>query len=200
MYPNLIGRRVAILVEDGFEQVELTSPMGALGAAGAEIDIVSPRPTTVRGWQHGEWGSLFSVTRPVREVGAADYDALVLPGGVINPDRLRRDERSVEFVREFFAAGKPVAAICHGPQMLIEAGIVRGRRLTSFASIRTDLQNAGARWVDEALVIDEGLVTSRSPEDLPHFNRGMVEEFTEGRHPVASGAGTGGPARGTPTG
>lgn len=191
MFPNLIGRRIAILVEDGFEQVELTSPMDALRAAGADIDVVSPRPQTVRGWNHGEWGSLFAVARTVAQVGVQDYDALVLPGGVINPDRLRRDARSVEFVREFFAAGKPVAAICHGPQILIEADVVRDRRLTSFASIRTDLVNAGARWVDEALVIDQGLITSRSPDDLPHFNRGMVEEFTEGRHPVASGVGPG---------
>lgn len=181
MHLPLSHRRIAILVDDGFEQIELTSPMEALAAAGADVDIISPTAQTVRSWSHTDWGRLFSVTRTLLEANAHEYDALVLPGGVINPDLLRRNVDAVKFVRNFFTTGKPVAAICHGPQLLIEAEVVRGRRLTSFKSIRTDLQNAGATWVDEPLVIDRGLVTSRSPEDLAFFNAAMVKEFAKGQ-------------------
>jgi protease I len=179
MKMNLNGKHIAILVADGFEQVELTGPKAALEKAGAETKIVSPSGETVRGWQETEWGDEFEVDQKGQ---TEDYDALLLPGGVMNPDKLRRDRRAVEFVRAFFDAGKPVAAICHGPWTLIEADVVRNRRMTSYDSIKTDLRNAGAEWVDEAVVVDNGLVTSRKPSDLPAFNRKMVEEFAEGVH------------------
>ena len=184
----LSGIRVAILVDDGFEQIELTSPMAALAAAGADVDIVSPAAQTVRSWNHTDWGRLFSVTRTLLESNADEYDALVLPGGVISPDRLRRNADALEFVHGCCAAGKPVAAICHGPQLLIEADVVRGRQVTSFPSIRTDLQNAGATWMDEPLVVDRGLITSRSPADLADFNRGMIAEFAKCRHAAVAAA------------
>lgn len=175
-------RRVAILVENGFEQVELTEPKRALEEAGMQPVIVSPVKGKVKGWNHDRWGDDFSVDLPLSEADPGDFDALLLPGGVMNPDRLRLNEDAVEFVYEFFQAGKPVAAICHGPWMLVEADVVADRRVTSYPSIQTDLENAGAEWVDEEVVVDDGLVTSRSPDDLPAFNRKMVEEFTEGVH------------------
>jgi protease I len=178
----LEGKRVAIVVANGFEQVEMTDPKKALEEAGAQTDIVSPEEGTVRGWQHTEWGDQFDVDVPLEEADPASYDALLLPGGVMNPDKLRINETAVRFVKSFFDSGKPVAAICHGPWTLIEAGAVKGRRVTSWPSIRTDLKNAGANWVDREVVVDNGLVTSRKPDDIPAFNRKMIEEFEEGRH------------------
>ncbi|MDB4950929.1 MAG: glutamine amidotransferase [Gemmatimonadetes bacterium] len=179
---KLQGRRVAILVADGFEQVEMTEPRRALQEAGADTQIVSPAEGRVKGWQHTEWGDEFDVDVPLKAARPGDYDALLLPGGVMNPDKLRIEPQAVQFVKDFFEAGKPVAAICHGPWMLVEADVVRDRTVTSFPSIHKDLQNAGARWVDEEVVTDQGLVTSRNPDDIPAFNRKMVEEFAEGHH------------------
>jgi protease I len=173
---------VAIVVANGFEQVEMTDPRKALEEAGAQTDIVSPEKGTVRGWQHTEWGDQFDVDVPLEEADPAGYDALLLPGGVMNPDKLRMNETAMRFVKSFFDSGKPVAAICHGPWTLIEAGAVKGRRVTSWPSIRTDLKNAGANWVDREVVVDNGLVTSRKPDDIPAFNSNMIEEFEEGRH------------------
>jgi protease I len=180
MKPNLTGKRIAILATDGFEQVELEKPKRALEKAGAQTAIISPHGGKVQGWNHQDKGDKFPVDAKVDAARAADYDGLLLPGGVMNPDALRQVPAAVRFVRSFFAAGKPVAAICHGPQMLIEAGVVRGRRLTSFPSLRTDLKNAGATWVNAVVVAHRGLVTSRKPDDLPHFNAKMIEEFAGG--------------------
>ncbi|BET65423.1 type 1 glutamine amidotransferase domain-containing protein [Opitutales bacterium ASA1] len=174
--------RVAVLATDGFEQSELLEPRRALREAGAETSVVSLRSGSIRGWKHDEKGDSVDVDLTVAEADASTFDALLLPGGVMNPDQLRQDEDAVRFVREFFRAGKPVAAICHGPQLLVEADVVEGRKLTSYASIRTDLINAGAEWVDQAVVCDQGLVTSRTPEDIPAFNAKMIEEFAEGVH------------------
>jgi len=182
MDQQLNGRKVAILVDDGFEQVELTEPKQALEQAGAQTHIVSPAEGQVKGWSHTEWGDQFPVDVPLNQANANDYDALLLPGGVMNPDHLRRNQAALEFVKAFFAAGKPVAAICHGPWTLIDAGVVQGRKLTSYESIQTDLKNAGAQWVDQEVVVDQGLVTSRKPDDIPAFNRKMIEEFAEGQH------------------
>jgi protease I len=179
---DLHGRKVAILVADGFEESELARPRAALAAAGAETSVVSPARDLVQSWSGDDYGSPVDVDVPLNEARASDYDALLLPGGVMNPDTLRMLPRAVEFVRSFFDAGKPVAAICHGPWLLIEAGVVRGRRLTSYKSIKTDLINAGAEWVDEPVVVDNGLVTSRQPSDIPQFNAKLVEEFAEGVH------------------
>jgi protease I len=182
MNQQLSGKRIAILVADGFEQVEMTEPKQALDQAGATTQIVSPAKGKVKGWQHTEWGDQFPVDLPLEQARADDFDALLLPGGVMNPDKLRMNKQAVQFVRSFFDAGKPVAAICHGPWTLIEAGVVKGRTMTSYASIQTDLKNAGANWVDQEVVIDNGLVTSRKPDDIPAFNRKMIEEFAEGHH------------------
>ncbi len=182
MAQRLDGKKVAILVADGFEQVEMTEPRKALEEAGAGIDLISPAKGKVKGWQHTKWGDEFPVDVSLSEARAEDYDALVLPGGVMNPDKLRRNTQALDFVRAFFDAGKPVAAICHGPWTLIDAGVVKGREMTSYESIQTDLKNAGARWVDREVVVDNGLVTSRKPDDLPAFNRKMIEEFAEGIH------------------
>lgn len=182
MAKKLSGRRVAVLVDNGFEQVEMTKPLEALRDAGAEAVIVSPQKDRVKGWKHTEWGDEFPVDVPLERARADEFDALVLPGGQMNPDTLRMNDRAVSFAREFVEAGKPVAAICHGPWLLVEADVVRGRRVTSWPSIRTDLRNAGAEWVDESVVVDSGLVTSRRPEDIPDFNRKMVEEIAEGVH------------------
>lgn len=179
---QLSGKRVAALVEDGFEQIELFEPKGALESAGAQVDIISPTTGTVRGWNHREWGDSVKVDRTLDQAMPNDYDALLLPGGVMNPDKLRANERAVRFVRQMFSDGKPIAAICHGPWTLIEAGVVTGLRLTSYPSIKTDLKNAGANWVDEEVVTDRGVVTSRRPDDIPAFNEKMIEEFKEGRH------------------
>ena len=176
---QLQNKRIAILVENGFEQEELTRPRDALKAAGADTYIVSPAWTTVRGWDHTDWGNEFDVDVRLDKVDPSQFDALLLPGGVMNPDKLRRNERAQEFVRHFFAAGKPVAAICHAPWMLIDTGLAVGRKLTSYHSIQTDLKNADAQWVDEEVVIDGNLITSRSPKDIPAFNRAMIAEFAE---------------------
>lgn len=178
----LSGRTVACLACEGFEQSELLSPVEALRNAGAEVHVISPKKGKIRGWNHGEWGEAVEVDKSLDEVKADDYRGLLLPGGVINPDKLRREEKAVSFVRDFFSQGKPVAAICHGPQMLIEADVVEGRTMTSFSSIRKDLENAGAKWVDREVVVDQGLTTSRSPEDLDAFNAKLVEELAEGVH------------------
>ena len=178
----LKGKKIAILVADGFEQVELTGPKEALEAAGAEIEIVSPAEDEVQGWNHDEKGDRFPVDMPLNLARSDDYDALVLPGGVRNPDELRMLTRAVEFVDGFFATGKPVAAICHAPWLLIETEVIKNRNITSWPSLKTDLMNAGARWVDREVVVDNGLITSRKPQDIPAFNKKMIEEFAEGRH------------------
>jgi protease I len=181
MADELIGKRVAILVENGFEQVEMTEPRAALQKAGAQADLVSPQPE-VQGMKHDEKGNSFRVDVPLKRANAEDYDAILLPGGVANPDKLRMNPDAVKFVKSFVDAGKPIAAICHGPWTLIETGIVHGRRMTSWASLKTDLRNAGANWIDEEVVVDRGVVTSRKPDDIPAFNKKMIEEFAEGRH------------------
>jgi len=183
MAQRLTGKRIAALVDNGFEQVELTAPKKALEVEGARVDVVSPQPGKVKGWQHTAWGDEIAVDRPLRDAQPDDYDGLLLPGGVMNPDRLRMNEQAVRFVRAFVDARKPIAAICHGPWTLIEAGAVKGRRMTSWPSLQTDLRNGGANWVDEQVVTDNGLVTSRKPEDIPAFNEKAIEEFAEGRHP-----------------
>jgi protease I len=179
---NLNGKRVAIVVANGFEQIEMTDPREALEAAGATTDLVSIESDEVKGWNHTEWGDTFAVDVAIDEADPDEYDALLLPGGVMNPDKLRRDERVQKFVRSFFEEGKPVASICHGPWTLIDAGVAKGRRMTSYHSIQTDLKNAGVEWVDEEVVVDQGLVTSRNPDDLPAFDEKMIEEFAEGAH------------------
>lgn len=181
MTQNLDGLKVAILVAEGFEQVELTEPKKALESAGAQTRIVSPVEDKVQGWNHFDKADRFTVDVPLSEADARDFDALLLPGGVANPDQLRIIPEAIKFVREFFSANKPVAAICHGPWPLIETGIVRGRTMTSWPSLKTDLINAGAKWVDQEVVTDDGLVTSRRPDDIPAFNRKMIEAFAEGK-------------------
>ena len=178
---NLHGLKVAILVADGFEQVELTDPRKALNEAGAETRIVSPNPDTVRGWESREWGDEVEVDFSLTEAKPGEFDALLLPGGVMNPDKLRINSSAVAFVKAFFDAGKPVAAICHGPWTIIETGHARGRKITSWPSLKTDLRNAGAIWVDQEVMVDGNLVTSRNPGDIPAFNREMIELFSRVR-------------------
>jgi protease I len=175
--------RVAILVADGFEQVEMTGPRQALQEAGAETRIVSPAKHEVQGWKHFDKADKFKVDVALDDADANDFGALLLPGGVANPDQLRMLPPAVEFVRSFFQAGKPVAVICHGPWTLIDAGVVKGRAITSWPSVKTDLINAGAKWTDQEVVVDQGLVSSRKPDDIPAFNRKMVEEFAKGATP-----------------
>jgi protease I len=182
MANKLEGIKVAILATDGFEQSELFEPKKALQEAGAEVKIVSLKAGEIKGWNEKNWGDSIAVDLTVDEANAEDFDALQLPGGVINPDKLRMEEKAVQFVKAFFDAGKPVAAICHAPWTLVEADAVRGRTVTSWRSIKTDLENAGAKWVDQEVVTDNGLVTSRNPGDLPAFNQKMIEEFAEGVH------------------
>jgi protease I len=182
MANQLEGKKVAILVTDGFEQVEMTEPRKALEDAGAGTDLVSPKDGKVQAMQHAEKGDQFAVDVPLKSANPDDYDALVLPGGVANPDHLRMDQDAVRFVRAFADAGKPIAAICHGPWTLIEAGVAKGRKMTSYPSLKTDLTNAGAQWEDSEVVVDRGVVTSRKPDDIPAFNRKMIEEFHEGYH------------------
>jgi protease I len=179
---KLNGKKIAILVEDGFEQVELTSPKQALEEAGATTHIISPKRDKVKGWEHTKWGQEFPVDVAIEQANANNYDALLLPGGVMNPDKLRINKPAVQFVRSFFDQKKPVAAICHGPWTLVEADVVKGRKVTSYPSLQTDLKNAGANWVDQEVVVDQGLVTSRNVDDLPAFNRKLVEEVSEGQH------------------
>jgi protease I len=179
---KLNGKKIAILVEDGFEQIELTSPKQALEEAGAKAHIISPKHDKVKGWDRTKWGQEFPVDVAIEQANANDYDALLLPGGVMNPDKLRTNKPAVRFVRNFFDQRKPVAAICHGPWTLVEADVVKGRKVTSYPSLQTDLKNAGANWVDQEVVVDQGLVTSRNVDDLPAFNRKLVEEVSEGQH------------------
>jgi protease I len=176
------GKRVAFLATDGVEQIELTDPWHAVKDIGGKPELVSIKSGTIQCMNHDEKSDTFPVDRLVADVSVEDYDALVLPGGVLNPDTLRMNETAVDFVRDFFKQGKPVAAICHGPWMLVEADVVDGRTLTSYPSIKTDVRNAGGNWVDEEVVVDQGLVTSRSPHDLPAFNAKLIEEIAEGRH------------------
>jgi len=179
---SLNNRRVAILTEEGFEQAELTSPKQALEEAGAKVDVVSPKMGKIKAWDKTDWGIEINVDRNLNDVSPDEYDALVLPGGVLNPDKLRQNKEAVAFVSAFLDEGKPVAAICHGPQMLIETGMIGGRTLTSYPSLETDLKNAGAHWIDQEVVVDNGLVTSRRPDDLEAFNRKAIEEIGEGTH------------------
>ncbi|HEX5420753.1 MAG TPA: type 1 glutamine amidotransferase domain-containing protein [Gammaproteobacteria bacterium] len=188
MSQTLQGKKVAILVENGFEQVELTEPRRALNEAGAETHVISPVHGKVKGWNHTQWGDEIPVDLPLQEAKADDYDALLLPGGVMNPDKLRQNEQALRFVRAFFDAHKPVAAICHGPWTLSDAGVVQGRTITSWPSLKTDLRNAGARWVDEEVVADRGLISSRKPADIPAFNRKMIDDFAGGSHVHSSAA------------
>jgi len=181
---DLNNKKVAILTEEGFEQVELTSPQEALKAAGATVHVISPEGGEIKAWDKTNWGITVTADKKLADVSPDDYDALVLPGGVLNPDKLRQDKDAVAFVSAFLDEGKPVAAICHGPQTLIETGMISGRRMTSYPSLKTDLKNAGVDWVDEEVVSDKGLVTSRTPADLPAFNKKMIEEITEGKHEV----------------
>jgi protease I len=183
-HEHLTGLKVAILVEDGFEQVELVEPRKALDQAGAETCIVSPKDERVRGWTFTDWGDEFPVDVALDRAQPHDFDALLLPGGVMNPDALRIQAKAVAFVKAFFDAGKPVAVICHGPWTVIEAGAARGRRIASWPSLKTDLHNAGAEWVDAAVVVDHNLVSSRKPDDIPAFNRGMIEVFSQVRGPA----------------
>lgn len=182
---KLNGKRVAILTENGFEEVELTSPKKALEDAGATVDIVSPQKNTVKAWAHDHWSIELPVDVGIEEAKPDDYDALMIPGGVMNPDKMRANKKCVDFAQQFIESGKPVAAICHGPQLLIETGLLEGREMTSYPSIKTDLENAGANWHDREVIVDNGLVTSRSPEDLEAFNMKMVEEIAEGVHTPA---------------
>jgi protease I len=178
---KLDGLKVAILATDGFEQSELLEPRKALQEAGATTDVVSPKRDTIRGWNHTEWGQEVGVDRNLQDADPEEYDALVLPGGVMNPDKLRAIPAAVSFAKSFFTAGKPVAAICHGPWTVIESGAAKGHRMTSWPSLKTDLRNAGAEWVDEEVVVDGKLVTSRKPDDLPAFNRATIELFAHNR-------------------
>lgn len=182
MAERLSGKRVAMLVSEGFEEVEMTEPRRALQEAGAQVDLIVPEGGEVRAWAKDDWGESYRADRTLADARADGYDALVLPGGVMNPDNLRMNADAVSFVRDFFAAGKPVGAICHGPWLLVEADVVRERTVTSYPSLQTDLKNAGARWVDREVVTDQGLVTSRNPDDIPAFNRKVIEEIAEGRH------------------
>ncbi|MDN3564026.1 type 1 glutamine amidotransferase domain-containing protein [Paeniroseomonas aquatica] len=182
MAGELNGRSVAVLATDGVEQVELTEPVKALKAAGAKVVVVAPKPGTIQGWNHMDKGDAIPVDQALDQVDPAGFDALLLPGGVVNPDQLRLEPKAIDFIRHFVQAKKPIAAICHGPWTLIDAGGVSGRRMTSWPSLKADLGNAGAQWEDSEVVTDRGLVTSRKPDDIPAFNRKMIEEFAEGRH------------------
>ncbi len=186
---SLRGLKIAILATDGFEQSELTEPRKALQDAGADTEIVSPKPGRLRGWKFKEWGDEVAVDQGLDDADPKDYDALVLPGGVLNPDSLRTQPRAVAFVKAFFDAAKPVAAICHGPWTVVECGAARGRRMTSWPSLRTDIRNAGGQWVDEEVVVDGNLITSRKPDDIPAFNREIIELFSHaGPEARAAGA------------
>jgi len=187
MAGKLDEKKVAILVADGFEQVEMTKPREALDAAGAETKIVSLKSDQIQGMNHMEKGDKFDVDLTLDDARPEEFDALMIPGGLYNPDALRSNEDALDFARQFFKAGKPVAAICHGPQVLISADLVRGRKMTSWPAIKVDMRNAGARWVDEEVVVDNGLVSSRKPDDIPAFNNKMIEEFGEGRHEAMAG-------------
>jgi protease I len=182
MAENLNGKRIAFIATEGVEQVELTEPWKAVEEAGAKPELISTESGEVQAWKHFGKGDKFTVDRTIEEAQPDEYDALVLPGGVANPDQLRTDENVVQFIRNFYDSGKPIGVICHGPWTLIEADVVRGKKITSWPSLQTDLRNAGANWVDEECVVDEGLVSSRKPDDLPAFNKKIIEEFAEGKH------------------
>jgi len=182
MSKNIEGKKVAILTENGFEEVELTSPKKALEEAGATVHIVSPQVEKVKGWNGNDWSIELPVDVTLSKANPEDYDMLIVPGGVINPDKMRTNPACVAFAQHFLEQGKPLASICHGPQLLIETGMLGTRELTSYRSIKTDLENAGALWVDKEVVVDNGLVTSRSPEDLEAFNKKVIEELGEGKH------------------
>ena len=182
MARDIKGKKVAILTENGFEEVELTSPMNALEQAGAEVHVISPQADKVKAWDHDHWSIDVPVDKKLSEVKPEDYDMLVLPGGVMNPDKLRMNKDAVAFAQHFLEQGKPLAAICHGPQLLIETGMLNERNMTSYQSLKTDLENAGVIWEDKEVVVDNGLVTSRTPDDLEAFNKKMIEELGEGQH------------------
>jgi len=175
-------KKIALLATDGFEESEFTSPKNAMEKEGFQVDVISLKAGKIKSWANGNWGKEFEVDKTINQVSAKQYNALVLPGGVINPDKLRINEDVLIFVRDFFKQSKPVAAICHGPQILINADVVKGRTMTSYNSVRKDLENAGALWVDKEVVVDEALVTSRNPDDLPAFNNKLIEEIKEGKH------------------
>ena len=179
---DLENAKIAILMTDGFEHSEFQKPYEALKEKNADVEVVSLKVEKIKSWKDGNWGEEVNVDKTVDQVSASDYRGLVLPGGVINPDKLRMNDKAVEFVKGFFEEGKPIAAICHGPWTMIETGALKGRKLTSYPSLRTDLENAGATWEDKEVVVDQGLVTSRNPDDLPAFCKKMVEEFREGVH------------------
>jgi protease I len=176
------GKKVAVLTENGFEEVELTSPMNALEQAGVTVHVISPQKDKVKGWNHDHWSIEIPVDKHISEANPEDYDMLLIPGGVMNPDKMRQNPQCVLFARHFLEQGKPLAAICHAPQLLIETEMINNREMTSYPSIKTDLVNAGVKWEDKEVVVDNGLVTSRSPEDLPAFNKKMLEELAEGKH------------------
>jgi protease I len=178
----LKGRRIAVLATDGFEQSELIEPVKALKAAGAEVEVVSPKSGSIQGYKHHEKGETVKVDLALDQAKPEDYSGLVLPGGVINPDTLRIEPKAISFIRHFVTSGKPIGAICHGPWTLIDAGGVKGRKMTSWPSLKTDLTNAGAKWEDSEVVTDQGIVTSRKPDDIPAFNKKLIEEFAEGKH------------------
>ena len=186
MARKLAGKKVAILVADGFEQVEMTKPRNALDEAGADTKIVSLKPGHIQGMYHADRADKFDVDLTIKDARPEEFDALMIPGGLFNPDALRSNEDALEFARHFFRQHKPVAAICHGPQVLISADLVRGRKMTSWPAIQVDMRNAGAQWVDQEVVVDNGLVSSRRPDDIPAFNKKMIEEFAEGRHVAAA--------------
>jgi protease I len=188
MARKLDGKKVAILVADGFEQVEMTKPRQSLDGAGAQTKIVSLKSGIIQGMNHADKGDKFDVDLTVDQARPAKFDALMIPGGLFSPDAMRTNERALNFARHFFRERKPVAVICHGPQVLISADLVRGRKMTSWPAMRLDMRNAGARWVDEEVVVDNGLVSSRKPDDIPAFNRKMIEEFAEGLHKAAAAA------------
>ena len=182
MARDIKDKKVAILTENGFEEVELTSPMNALEQAGATVHIISPQKDKVKAWDHDHWSIELPVDKNLSDANPEDYDMLLLPGGVLNPDKLRLNKEAVAFAQHFLEQAKPLAAICHGPQTLIETGMLNGRTMTSYWSVKTDLMNAGVNWVDQEVVVDNGLVSSRSPKDLEAFNKKMIEELSEGQH------------------
>jgi protease I len=188
MSTSLKGKKVAILATDGFEQVELTDPRKNLEDAGATVEVLSPKSGEIKGWNHTDWGRTVKVDRLVKDAKPDEYDSLVLPGGQMNPDSLRMDKDAVAFVKKFVESGKPVAAICHGPWTLIEAGQVKGKTMTSWPSLRTDLTNAGAKWVDKEVVQDGNIVTSRKPDDIPAFSKTLIEAISSGTSARLAGA------------